>query len=62
MEAAFSGYCRVLDAPRLFFCEADSTEREAECDYAGCAYASECPIGRQITDFFAQFQWEAAET
>ena len=60
METTFSGYCRSIDAARLVFCEADGTEREADCDYEACPYAAACPIGMQITDFFAQAGKERA--
>lgn len=54
METAFSGYCRSIDAPRLVFCEADGEALEVECDYMGCAYAADCPIGCQIAEFLKQ--------
>ena len=54
MEKNFSGYCRVQDGPRLVFLEEDGGAWEADCNYGGCAYESECPIGREITEFLEQ--------
>lgn len=54
MEKNFSGYCRVQDGPRLVFLEEDGGAWEADCNYGGCAYESECPIGREITQFLQQ--------
>ena len=54
MEKNFSGYCRVQDGPRLVFLEEDGGAWEADCNYGSCAYESECPIGREITQFLKQ--------
>ena len=56
MEKNFSGYCRVSDGPRLVILEQyDDGIWEPDCNYdAGCPYRSECPIGREITEFLEQ--------
>lgn len=51
-EAFFSGYCRVLDGSRTVAVEAEGkTLTFADCDYAACPYAQNCPIGKNITQF-----------
>ena len=59
MEKNFSGYCRVQDGPRLVFLEEDGGAWEADCNYGGCAYESECPIGRAIPPFLTQQREDA---
>lgn len=54
MEAAFSGYCRTIDAPRLVFCEESGGEMEIDCDFEVCPHAGDCPVGKQITEFVRQ--------
>ena len=55
MEKSFSGYCRKLDSARIVLCEAEPGEpAEADCDYPACAYASGCPIGRELAAFLAE--------
>lgn len=44
----------MQDGPRLVFLEEDGGAWEADCNYGGCAYESECPIGREITQFLKQ--------
>lgn len=61
MEAAFSGYCRTIDAARLVFCEAHGGETEIDCDYEVCPYAAGCPVGTQITDFLQQAKEDSAK-
>lgn len=49
MEKSVSGYCRVQDGARIVLVELEQGSIEADCEYEGCAYRAECPIGRQIT-------------
>lgn len=49
MEKSVSGYCRVQDGARIVLVELEQGSLEADCEYEGCAYRAECPIGRQIT-------------
>ena len=54
-EAFFSGYCRCIDGSRTVAVEADGRELTcADCDYAVCPYAQNCPIGKHITEFLQE--------
>lgn len=54
-EAFFSGYCRVIDGSRTVAVEAEGRElTHADCDYAACPYAANCPIGKNITAFLIE--------
>lgn len=49
MEQIFSGYCRVLDAPRIALVEQEpGSPPESDCQYDSCPYRAECEIGKQI--------------
>lgn len=51
-ETFFSGYCRCMDSSRTVAVEAEGKELLfADCDYAACPYAENCPIGKNITEF-----------
>ncbi len=48
-EKFYTGYCRMLDAPRtveIILEEGKLTE--ADCCYGDCLYQGSCPIAREI--------------
>ena len=47
-EYFFSGYCRTLDQGRTVAVEKEDGQLWADCDYAGCPYRQNCPIGEKI--------------
>ena len=49
MEQAFSGYCRVLDAARMVWCESEDGKTETDCNFPDCPYRTECAVGQAIT-------------
>ena len=50
MEEIVSGYCRAQDQSRTVMAEYDEGAWDISCDYPDCAYAQDCPIGKQISD------------
>ena len=51
IEKYLSGYCRVLDAPRMVEILLENGElTEVDCCYGSCAHQNSCPIASQITD------------
>ncbi len=44
-ELFLSGYCRMIDSSRTVAVE----DGQADCSFDSCVYATECPIGKQIT-------------
>jgi len=51
-ETFFSGYCRVIDGSRTVAVEAEDNQLTfADCDYAVCPYAGNCPVGKNITAY-----------
>lgn len=51
IEKYLSGYCRMLDAPRLVeVLLEDHTLTEVDCCFGRCDYQSNCPIASQIQD------------
>ena len=51
IEKYLSGYCRMLDAPRLVEVLLENHElTEVDCCYGRCDYQNNCPIASQITD------------
>ena len=50
METVFSGYCRRIDGARIVLAETDGADTEPDCEHASCAYRSECPLFRKITE------------
>ena len=50
MEKIFTGYCRSQDQARTVMAEAEDGEWDISCDYPDCAYALDCPIGKQIKE------------
>ena len=51
VEKYFSGYCRMLDAPRLVEVLLENRRlTEVDCCYGRCDYQSNCPIAAQIDD------------
>ena len=50
MEWIFSGYCRAQDQARTVMVELEDGEWDICCDFPDCAYANNCPIGKQITE------------
>ena len=54
-EGFFRGYCRCIDGSRMVAAVAEgSTLTEADCAYADCPHAPDCPIGRKIWEFLEQ--------
>ena len=50
-ELFFSGYCRILDHSRtVCLVTEDGSLAEVDCDYECCPYASNCPIGKSVTE------------
>ena len=49
MEKNLTGYCRVLDCARTVFAEYDNGW-EIDCQFPGCTFAADCPIGRQLRE------------
>jgi hypothetical protein len=51
MEKYLSGYCRMLDAPRLVeVLLEDGNLTEVDCCYGSCPHQTSCPIATQIDD------------
>ena len=51
IEKYLSGYCRMLDAPRLVEVLLEDQElTEVDCCYGRCDYQSNCPIAAQSDD------------
>lgn len=51
-EKILSGYCRRLDDHRMVTAlRENGVLTEVDCDYEFCPYRSNCPIGKQITEF-----------
>ncbi len=51
-EKIISGYCRRLDDHRMVtVLRENGILTEVDCDYECCPYRSNCPIGKQITEF-----------
>ena len=51
IEKYLSGYCRMLDAPRLVEVLLENgCLTEVDCCYGSCAHQTSCPIATQITD------------
>lgn len=48
LETVISGYCRAQDQARTVLVEFFRGEWDWNCDYPDCAYAPNCPIGKQI--------------
>ena len=54
-ETVVTGYCRVLDNSRMVMVEADGAAiTDIDCDYPGCPYAPNCPIGKAIGEFLQE--------
>ena len=49
MEWIISGYCRNLDQARSVLLERDDAWY-CDCDYPDCAYAADCPVGKEIDE------------
>jgi len=54
MEWIISGYCRVQDQARTVMAEYEDTEWDVGCDFPLCAYACDCPIGKQLNELAEQ--------
>ena len=51
-EKIISGYCRQLDDHRMVtVLRENGILTEVDSDYECCPYCSNCPIGKQITEF-----------
>ena len=51
-EAFFTGYCRQSDGARTVCVVAEGKElTEVDCLFETCAYAKDCPIGKNIQSF-----------
>ena len=50
MEQIISGYCRAQDQARTVMAEYEDGEWDFGCDFPGCAYACDCPIGKQLKE------------
>ncbi len=48
MERMISGYCRAQDQARTVMMDNEDGPWACDCDYPDCAYASGCPIGKQL--------------
>ncbi len=50
LEKFITGYCRVLDQSRIVQVELEEKKLlDVDCNYEKCVYASQCPIGKEIT-------------
>ena len=49
-EWIISGYCRVQDQARTVMVEYEDDEWGFGCDFPGCAYACDCPVGKQLKE------------
>lgn len=50
-EHYLSGYCRMLDAPRLVEVLLEGRElTDVDCCYGSCTHQNSCPIAAQIDD------------
>lgn len=48
-EMFFTGYCRQTDSARTVAAVAEGTSlTEVDCCFPDCAYARDCPIGKDI--------------
>lgn len=50
MEWFFTGYCRAQDQARTVNVEHEDGLWEIDCNFPDCAYATDCPIGKQIKE------------
>jgi len=50
MEEVISGYCRAQDQSRTVMAEYDDGEWDISCGFPECAYAKDCPIGKQLIE------------
>lgn len=50
MEWIISGYCRVQDGARTVMAEYEDGQWEFGCEFPGCCYAADCPIGKQLKE------------
>lgn len=56
MEWIISGYCRVQDQARTVMAEKDGNDWDFGCDFPSCAYAHDCPIGKQLHEKMEEAQ------
>ena len=54
MEWIISGYCRVQDQARTVMLEFDGTQWDCDCDFPGCPFARDCPLGKQMIETQAE--------
>ena len=47
-EIFISGYCRQIDQSRRVLVELYDGEKDADCCYPDCPYASNCTIAQEI--------------
>lgn len=52
-EWIFSGYCRTQDQARTVMAECDGGDWDISCDFPDCAYANDCPVGKQLAELSA---------
>ena len=51
VEKYFSGYCRVMDAPRLVEVLLENRRlTEVDCCYGSCIHEGNCPIAGEIRE------------
>ena len=48
MERIVSGYCRTQDQARTLMVEFEDGEWDFGCDFPDCAFASGCPIAKEL--------------